>query len=359
MNAPPEVRRVVDFLRTKSGMKVRPGVVNGQRADYFKGSAAVKAVLSPEYAKLKGVPKVTTEEEAEKMLHNLLPFAFFLRVERGDKPSRKDERRVLQVNQMQMFEKDMYYAWFYEGSQLLMKLAGLGMVVVMLAAVMFPLWPHFLRLGVWYLSVGILGLFGLLMVIAVLRLIFWVISIVVLPPGIWIFPNLFADVGVVRARLTLFFRSNPSSRSGHGTCRRPKSRGARKPRKPRRPSASRKRRWGPRQPRQPRRRRRLPPARPKRPFRISTSYSTPFLLVGSGSKPLARPISSCFFMDHRNTRRSTGVTSSTFSTANKSGYRCTAAGTARGTTASSAKRTPMPVCTAWGKCCVCFGNVPH
>lgn len=198
MNAPPEARRVVDFLRTKSGMKVRPGVLNGQRADYFKGSSAIKAVLSPEYAKLKNVPKVTSEEEAEKMLHNLLPFAFFLRVERGDKPSKKDERRPLQVNQMQMFEKDMYYAWFYEGQQLMMKLAGLGMVAVMLAAVMFPLWPRFMRVGVWYLSLGVLGLFGLLMVIAVLRLIFWLISIVVLPPGIWVFPNLFADVGVVR-----------------------------------------------------------------------------------------------------------------------------------------------------------------
>ncbi|WFD03160.1 Translocation protein S62 [Malassezia obtusa] len=204
VNAPPEARRVVDFLRTKSGMKVRPGVLNGQRADYFKGSSAIKAVLSPEYAKLKNVPKVTSEEEAEKMLHNLLPFAFFLRVERGDKPSKKDERRPLQVNQMQMFEKDMYYAWFYEGQQLMMKLAGLGMVAVMLAAVMFPLWPRFMRVGVWYLSLGVLGLFGLLMVIAVLRLIFWLISIVVLPPGIWVFPNLFADVGVIESFIPLW-----------------------------------------------------------------------------------------------------------------------------------------------------------
>ncbi|KAI3617461.1 hypothetical protein CBS9595_003370 [Malassezia furfur] len=197
-------RRVVDFLRTKAGMKVRPGVLNGQRADYFKGSAAIKAVLSPEYAKLRNVPKVTTEEEAEKMLHNLLPYAFFLRVERGEKPAKKEERRALQVNQMQLFEKDMYYAWFYEGQQLMMKLAGLGMVVVMLAAVMFPLWPRFMRLGVWYASMGVLCLFGLLMVLAVVRLLFWTISIVVLPPGIWIFPNLFADVGVVESFIPLW-----------------------------------------------------------------------------------------------------------------------------------------------------------
>ncbi|WFD43940.1 Translocation protein S62 [Malassezia psittaci] len=216
VNAPPEARRIVDFLRTNTNIKVRPGVLNGQRADYFKGSAAIKAVLSPEYAKLKNVPKVTSEEEAEKVLHNLLPYAFFLRVERGEKPAKKDERRPLQVNQVQLFEKDMYYAWFYEGRQLMMKLAGLGMVVVMLAAVMFPLWPHFMRLGVWYLSMFVLGLFGLLMVIAVLRLIFWTISIVVFPPGIWVFPNLFADVGVIESFIPLWAWDVTPSAKGKG-----------------------------------------------------------------------------------------------------------------------------------------------
>ncbi|CCU99338.1 unnamed protein product [Malassezia sympodialis ATCC 42132] len=191
-----------------SGMKTRPGVVNGQRADYFKGSAAVKAVLSPEYKKLKNVPQVETEEEAERMLHSLLPFAFFLRVERGPAPpsTSKDHAapRPLKVIHMQMFEKDMHYVWLYEGSQLWQRLAGLGLIALLLAAVMFPLWPMFLRRGVYYLSLGVLGLFGLLMVIAVLRLIFWVISIVVVPPGIWIFPNLFADVGVIESFIPLW-----------------------------------------------------------------------------------------------------------------------------------------------------------
>ncbi|WFD40353.1 Translocation protein S62 [Malassezia japonica] len=231
VNAPPEVRRVIDFLRTKSGMKVRPGVLNGQRADYFKGSAAIKAVLSPEYAKLKGVPKVTSEEEAEKMLHQTLPYAFFLRVERGEKPGKdQGDRRPLQVNQMQLFEKDMYYAWFYEGSQLMMKLAGLGMIVVMLAAVMFPLWPRVMRLGVWYLSMVILGLFGLLMVIAVLRLIFWVFSIVAFPPGIWIFPNLFADVGVIESFIPLWAWDVPPPK--------PKAKKAKKAKKSKRADAA-------------------------------------------------------------------------------------------------------------------------
>ena len=67
-------------------MKTRSGILSGQRVEYFKGNSAIKAVLSPEYAKLKNVPAVTNEEEAERMLHSMLPFAFFLRVERGDAP---------------------------------------------------------------------------------------------------------------------------------------------------------------------------------------------------------------------------------------------------------------------------------
>lgn len=37
--APQDLRNVVDFLRSsKAGMKVRVGVLNGKRADYFKGA---------------------------------------------------------------------------------------------------------------------------------------------------------------------------------------------------------------------------------------------------------------------------------------------------------------------------------
>lgn len=196
-SAPLPARNVVNFLRNKSGIKTRVGALNGKRVDYFKGSAAVKALLSPAYAKLKDVPKVTTKEEAEECLHNIIPFAFFLRVDRGASTGGKDSPKVVEINQQQMFKSDLHYVWLYEGSQLGLKLAGVGMVVVMLAGVMFPLWPPTMRLGVWYLSVGALGLIGLFFAIAIVRLIFWLITVVVAKPGIWIFPNLFEDVGFV------------------------------------------------------------------------------------------------------------------------------------------------------------------
>lgn len=99
---------------------------------------------------------------------------------------------------MQSFQPDGYFAWFYEGSQLMTYIGGAGMVAVILTAVMFPLWPPTFRLGAWYLSMGALGLLGLFFAIAIVRLIFYIITVIVASPGIWIFPKLFADVGFVR-----------------------------------------------------------------------------------------------------------------------------------------------------------------
>jgi translocation protein SEC62 len=167
------------------------------------GSGAIKELLSPAYAKLKNAPKVTSEAEATALLSSTIRYAFFLRVDRGDTimlasgQSSKTKAKTLTVNQMQMFESEMYFAWFYEGSQWTTYLGGAIMVFVLLAGVMFPLWPPMFRQGVSYLSMGVLGLIGLFFIIAILRLIFWLITIVVVPPGIWVFPQLFADVGFV------------------------------------------------------------------------------------------------------------------------------------------------------------------
>ena len=71
------------------------------------------------------------------------------------------------------------------------------MVVIMLAGVMFPLWPIKLRLGVWDLSVGALILVGLFIALAIVRLIIWCFTVLAMKKAIWIFPNLFEDVGFV------------------------------------------------------------------------------------------------------------------------------------------------------------------
>ncbi|KIY68122.1 translocation protein [Cylindrobasidium torrendii FP15055 ss-10] len=211
--APADIKKVADFLR--GNVKPRSGALNGKRVDYFKGKSAAKSLLTPAYAKKKGVPKVENEEGAHALLRQVHQFAFFIRVQRGG-PSGTSAKspKTLQVVPQQLWGADEYYAWFYEGSQWTNYLGGVALVVVMLAGVCFPLWPPVMRQGVWYLSVGALGLLGLLFVIAILRLIFYIITVLVASPGIWVFPNLFADVGFIESFIPFWEWDLPKKKKG-------------------------------------------------------------------------------------------------------------------------------------------------
>ncbi|KAK7437892.1 Translocation protein S62 [Stygiomarasmius scandens] len=213
--APPDLRKVAQFLRSGSaGIKVRVGALNGKRVDYFKGKSAIKALLSPAYQKQKNMPKITTEAEAQAVLHAVNAFTFFLRVQRGGPSgSSSSSPKNLQIIQDQKFNADEYYAWFYDGSQWTTYAGGIAMVAIMLGGVMFPLWPPTMRLGVWYLSMGMLGLIGLFFAIAIVRLIFYIITVIVASPGIWIFPQLFADVGFVESFIPLWEWDIPKKKS--------------------------------------------------------------------------------------------------------------------------------------------------
>lgn len=83
-------------------------------------------------------------------------------------------------------------------------LGSAGLVAVILIGVMFPLWPTSLRIGVWYLSVAVLGLIGLFFVIAIIRLIIYIITMFTASPGLWIFPNLFEDVGFIDSFIPMY-----------------------------------------------------------------------------------------------------------------------------------------------------------
>lgn len=201
---PRELRVVVEYLRTKAELKTKTGVLQGKRHDYFKGKAAIKAILSPAYAKIhpSSSPPIQDEAAAKDLLNSIVPYTFFLRVDRTEQSIAG--AKVLQINPEQLFDGEHYYVWLYEGNQLMVILGAILMVVVVLAGVMFPLWPMSLRIGVWYLSMASLGFIGLFFVIAIIRLILYIITWITLSPGIWLFPNLFEDVGFVDSFIPLW-----------------------------------------------------------------------------------------------------------------------------------------------------------
>ena len=101
----------------------------------------------------------------------------------------------MRIEQQQDIRPDLHYVWLYEGSQLKQKLYAGGALTVIMAVVMFPLWPIKLRIGVWYLSMGMLGLIGLFFAMAIFRLVLFCVTLFAAPPGLWLYPNLFEDVG--------------------------------------------------------------------------------------------------------------------------------------------------------------------
>lgn len=170
---------------------------------------AIRAIESPAYAKAAAkknslLPPVTDRASAENVF-KLLPLSLLaLRVSKADPHAGHDHAKpknrvkgqwTVKIEQHQETDSMMHYVWLYEGPQWKQKAMAAAVVAGIFAVVLFPLWPIMLRQGVWYLSVGMMGLLGLFFAMAIFRLILFCITVFAVPPGLWLFPNLFEDVG--------------------------------------------------------------------------------------------------------------------------------------------------------------------
>ncbi|KAG5360116.1 Translocation protein [Yarrowia sp. B02] len=212
----PQALAVADYLRNHKLLKQRPGILNGKRSDFFRVKRAIRALEDPKYKQLQSkpnskLPPINSRNEAISIFRLMPINQMALRVDKLPTQTalmmkQKPEQGVpvLQVNPQQEFGDDMYYTWFYNPVPLTTYLYGALGVAAIFAGVLFPLWPIFLRQGVWYLSVGMLGLIGVFFGIALVRLVIFVLTWPTVKPGIWIFPNLFADVGFVDSFIPLW-----------------------------------------------------------------------------------------------------------------------------------------------------------
>lgn len=205
----PEALAVANWLKSQD-LKPRTVVHDEKRKDMFRVKRAIRALQSPAYQKARGknplLPEVKDRASAENAF-KLLPLSLLaLRVTKIDpaaahaghnhaKPKRVKGLWTVKIEQHQEANDDNYYIWLYEGSQWKQKLYAVGALIGIMAVVLFPLWPLMLRQGVWYLSMGMLGLIGLFFGMAIVRLILFIITMFAAPPGLWLYPNLFEDVG--------------------------------------------------------------------------------------------------------------------------------------------------------------------
>lgn len=202
----PEAIAVAKFLQGQD-LKQRTCIFQEKRKDMFKVKRAIRALQSDAYAKARRknplLPEVKDRVTAENTF-KLLPLSLLaLRVSKIDpheghnhgKKKRVKGLWTVKIEQQQEASDDYHYVWLYEGAQWKNKLYAVGALLLILAVVFFPVWPYHLRLGVWYLSMAMLGVLGLFFAMAIFRLILFLITMFTTPPGLWLFPNLFEDVG--------------------------------------------------------------------------------------------------------------------------------------------------------------------
>jgi len=95
----------------------------------------------------------------------------------------------LQMMRVRDFDEAGYFTWLYEGDTTVRHMMTAGLVMGFLFCVCFPIWPQFLRVFVWYLSVTLLlFVFFLITSRALLFLFVWIVGW-----ECWFLPNLFDE----------------------------------------------------------------------------------------------------------------------------------------------------------------------
>lgn len=178
------LKKLCNFLRTKHGPAIRESTLMEKRVYYLKGEKLINFLAEPK----KGtkwpdrLPRFASRQEAIAVCKELVKLAYLVRAEKRGKGE-------LGVSRLRDFDEGGYYVWIYEGDKTLNNLMTTGLIIGFLACVCFPIWPMFLRVWVWYLSVTLLlVLFGLITLRGFVFLCFWLIGF-----EFWFLPNLFDE----------------------------------------------------------------------------------------------------------------------------------------------------------------------
>ena len=106
-----------------------------------------------------------------------------------------------QVSRVRDFDESAYFTWIYEGNKKFSHLMTTGLIIGFLCCTCFPIWPNFLKVFVWYMSVSMLiFIFFLITARALLFLFVWVMGY-----EFWFLPNLFDEsLGFVESFIPVY-----------------------------------------------------------------------------------------------------------------------------------------------------------
>lgn len=108
------------------------------------------------------------------------------------------------INLSKRFDPQASYIFVHEKTNWINILIAFVVVILILGMFMHQLWPRRVRHYSSYLFYLVIGFLCFIMVLGVVRLVVFGVTFFMHPPGIWLFPNLFADVGFVESFIPLW-----------------------------------------------------------------------------------------------------------------------------------------------------------
>ncbi|GCB65711.1 hypothetical protein scyTo_0013490 [Scyliorhinus torazame] len=152
-----------------------------------------KKEISKDEKSKKEKKKDSEKEESKKEKKDEAP---------GTPKKKKETKRKFKLephNDQLFLDGNEVYVWIYDPVHFKTFAMGLILVIAVIAATLFPLWPAEMRVGVYYLSVAAGCFVASILLLAVARCILFLL-IWLLTGGrhhFWFLPNLTADVGFI------------------------------------------------------------------------------------------------------------------------------------------------------------------
>lgn len=178
------LKKLCDFLRSSEGAPVREAIEMDKRVYYLKGEKLVNFMVEPKKGTKwpKGLPKFKTRQEAIAVCKELCNYQYMHRsIKRG--------KGDLIISRDRDFDESGIFTWIYEGDKSFSHLMTTLLIMGFLFCVCFPIWPNFLKVFAWYMSVSFLLLIFFLVTFRGLLFLFvWILGY-----DFWFLPNLFDE----------------------------------------------------------------------------------------------------------------------------------------------------------------------
>ncbi|KAL7491552.1 hypothetical protein ACHAWT_002444 [Skeletonema menzelii] len=178
------LNKLCNFLRSADGPAVREAIMMDKRVYYIKGEKLVNFMVEPKKGTKwpKELPRFSSRPDAIAVCKELCNIQYIHR-------SEKVAKGELEVARVRDFDESAYFTWIYEGDMTNKNLMTTALIIGFLCCTCFPIWPNFLKVFVWYMSVSLLiFIFFLVTLRALVFLFVWIIGY-----ELWLLPNLFDE----------------------------------------------------------------------------------------------------------------------------------------------------------------------